>query len=460
MAHFYKPPPKAKKRTSPVNRYFDSLTIERLSDDGRGIASVEGKTLFVEGALPGEQVSANVFSETARFMEAKVNAVVDSAAIRVMPQCGHYATCGACHMQHMSIASQHEFKQHAFLEKLKHWSGIEPKCVLPIIPDKDYRYRQRVRLSVMIRSGNISFGFRKRNSKQLVDVGQCPVMAPSLEVLLKPLKQWLNEAQKKDDCAVSHIEHIGSDDSTGIVIRHTKPLSLNYRELLQQQLTAFNAVCWFQGSKQSALTAVDGNVVDPRLFYTLPEYDVRLAYHPQDFVQANTKVNQKMVSQALALLQPQADERFLDLFCGIGNFSLPLSRLSKAVMGIEGVDAMVSRATENANNNINNQQYAESVKFLRADLFKEDSLTKALCGFDGIILDPPRAGAKMICENITKLMPKRIVYVSFDASTFARDAQLLCKNDYQLHTAGVMDMFPQTSHSEVMGLFIHSSWKR
>ena len=274
-------------------------------------------------------------------------------------------------------------------------------------------------------------------------------MLKPLSALLPVLKAWLNQYQT----AVSHIELVAAEPQLGVVVRHTRPLSLSRRDDLQQLLTPLKAVCWFQGDKQGMLETIKGDAVDPRLSYALPDYGLTLSYHPQNFIQANAAVNQKMIEQALRLLKPQRHERFLDLFCGVGNFSLPLSRLAAHVLGVEGIAAMVAQAAENAASN-----GCESAHFIQADLAAVASVSDQLAGFDGLILDPPRSGAKVICENIPKLSPKRIVYVSCDAATFVRDAQLLYKNRYRLTQVGVVDMFPQTSHSEIMGLFVHPSW--
>ncbi len=459
MANFYKPKRKSQKPLRAANRHskpsiIERILVDRLSDDGRGISTIDGKTIFIEGALSDEAVSAKIVSEKSRFIEGSVVEVIQPSSKRTEPECRYYGVCGGCHVQHMIAEEQHRFKRDAVIQQLKRWADIEPEIILPTIVSDTYHYRQRVRLGVTIKSGEVTLGFRQKNSKQLVDVNQCPVMEKSLSCLLQPIRDWLIQYQP----AVSHIELVHSEVTIGVVLRHTRPIDVSVREHLQRDLKLFNAQCWYQGKKQAALQDLGSACVDPRLSYSIQintshNRILQLSYHPQDFIQGNAKVNQQMIMQAISLLSPQPHERFLDLFCGIGNFSLPLSLFAKEVTGIEGVEGMVSRASDNAESN-----QCKNVHFLHMDLSSIDELDQHGQQYDGIILDPPRGGASTICENINKLMPKRIVYVSCDSTTFTRDAQILCSHNYKLKTMGVMDMFPQTFHSEIMGLFVLPSW--
>ncbi|MGH1485880.1 MAG: 23S rRNA (uracil(1939)-C(5))-methyltransferase RlmD [Cellvibrionaceae bacterium] len=450
MARFYKPKKKREHKNVPRSqKTINNVVIERLSDDGRGITQVNGKTTFVDGALVDECVNISIRSETARFSEAVITEIVSSSPSRILPLCKHYATCGGCNLQHMTLEEQRLLKQSTLENKLKHWAEIKHFSILPAITSDGFAYRQRVRFGVQKKSNKRMFGFRQKNSKALIDITECPIMVTEFSPVLTLIRSWLDQYSPD----IGHIELISSVDKIGVVIRHTQPILTNIRQSLQEKLFPLKGVCWFQSSKGGTLESADGQTSDPRLQYVLPDYDLSLVYHPQDFIQSNVKVNRNMINQAISLLKPKADETIVDLFCGIGNFSLPLSRLAKHVVGVEGVNAMVERASENARiNNCHNTQ------FIQADLSHRDCLNVDFGDIDGLILDPPRSGAKEICENINKLMPKRVVYVSCDSSTFARDAQLLCKNGYQLQQVGIMDMFPQTSHSEVMGLFTHSSW--
>lgn len=464
MVQFYKPKKQVKNgNTQTVN----NLLVDRLSDDGRGIAvlpssnissSIAGKTVFIEGALPSEEVSIKVFKHSFRYAEALTLNVHNESRHRVTPRCKVYSNCGGCQVQHMSLELQHQFKHQAILNQLKKWAGIEPQVFLPIITAEAYQYRRRIRLGV---TNSVSgkqaktIGFRQKNSKQLININTCPVVSNQLDVLIKPLHAWLN----RNPNHVTHIELIDSSDGIGIVIRHERKLAVAVRMDLEKELASFDVLCWFQGGKGRRLEGVNGEQVEPYLSYQLVikalQKPINLLFHPQDFIQSNAEINRLMVEQALALLEPSSEERILDLFCGVGNFTLALAHYAKEVVGIEGVDAMVNTANLNAQRN-----KIENARFLQADLFniKEIETEAVFSGqYDGVILDPPRSGARVICENIDKLMPKRIVYISCDSATFARDAQILCAKGYTLSQFGLIDMFAQTFHNEMMGLFIHPS---
>lgn len=468
MAQFYKPKKKAKHSGgSPI----ESILIDGLSDDGRGLARIPntqtsvGKTVFIEGALSQEVVNARVVNSANRFSEAYATEILKASSSRVEPVCSHYALCGGCDLQHMEEKEQHRFKLQAALDQLKKWSQIEPDHILPTLTGGAYRYRRRVRLGVSHRQpakGKLTLGFRRKNSQQLVRITECAVMTPSLEALIKPLDDWLERYKP----AVSHVELIDSGQSIGVVVRYNRSLPPESRQQLhsslKSSLPSLDIACWFQGKKQANLEDAFGESINPKLYYCLNDPKskaaLRLAFHPQDFIQSNALVNQLMINQAIDLMKPRQDESILDLFCGVGNFSLPFSRLSKQLVGVEGLESMALVATHNAKEN-----GCDNTQFLSLDLFDRSQLnssTLRTSRFDGLILDPPRAGAKIVCENMNKLMPKRIVYVSCDSSTFARDAKALEGHGYKLSHLGMLDMFPQTAHSEVMGLFVHPLWQQ
>jgi 23S rRNA (uracil1939-C5)-methyltransferase len=472
MAHFFKP--KNNKRhssrsgsngqaggvISKQHQKVEQLSIARLSDDGRGITAHNGKTVFVENALPNEIVDVVITNEKSSFYEAFAHTINNKSSHRYEPQCAHYKDCGGCHIQHIDLSVQQDFKLTSVLNKLLHIGKITPQNILPTIGSEGYHYRQRVRLSVVHTNDKILLGFRKKNSRALVDIDECAVMAKPLNDLIGLVREWLNKHRP----SVSHVELINGEQCVGIIIRHVKPISNVIRKKLNDLLEKFHITCWFQATKGDALTTIDDRTCAPELTYTLEflsDEKIRqivYLYHPQDFVQANSKVNQKMINQAIALLQPQAHETFLDLFCGIGNFTLPISLSAKHVVGIEGSSKMVGQAAINAVNN-----HCDNTSFKKADLFEAGAVEKivnreedsdVVDGIDGIVLDPPRAGAKMVCQNIKKLSPNKILYISCDPNTFIRDACILIDNGYILKDFGVMDMFAQTYHSEVMGLFV------
>lgn len=432
-----------------------TLTIERLGDDGRGIAFNHGKTVFVTGALEHETVMATITKRSNKFNEARLHTVMDASPERIVPPCPVFTRCGGCSVQYMSAAKQLAFKQTAVLSQLSRWANITPQQLLPTISIKEYGYRQRVRLAVdYTKNGELFLGFREATSHRLVNITTCAVLEPALDAVLPALREWLDTIKAK---VVSHIELVNSAAGVVIVVRHTRALSHDSRQQLALLLP--DAQLYYQGEKNTALNDINDDAVDPRMEYSLAlKQPLLLRFHPQDFIQSNLEVNQAMVAQALDLLSPQPHEHIVDLFCGIGNFSLAIAQHAKFVTGVEGVDAMVGRARDNAQyNQLNN------VTFLVQDLsdasFNASSITKNVhfsepLSIDGLVLDPPRSGAKEICQNIRKLLPQRIVYVSCDSSTFARDAKILADNGYSISHLGLMDMFPQTAHVELMALFV------
>ena len=442
-----------REETAPAarpNQRLGEFVIDRLSHDGRGVTQWQGKTLFVADALAGERVTARFISEHGRYAEAVVDEVIEPSSQRQIPPCPHYRLCGGCQLQHMPDARQIQLKQDALLEQMQRWGGLTPRHILPSIHPLSTGYRSRARLGVWYeKDGSVTLGFRQRQSKQLTQIDACLVLAPSLNRLLAPLQQWLRDLQST--AAVTHLELIEASAGAGVIVRHTKRLAADDKQCLRQLADAQQCQVWLQGDKGAALSTIEGEVCDPRLNYDLPEFSLTLGFHPQDFIQVNPAVNRQMVSQALNLLNLAGTERVLDLFCGIGNFTLPLAQRSAEVIGIEAVDAMVARGRENATRN-----GLQNVTFMAADLSKLSvNQLHQRCGkIDAILLDPPRDGAREIVSSIGQLAAKRIVYVSCNPATLARDAKLLAASGYQLDSLGVLDMFPHTAHVESMALFV------
>ncbi len=422
------------------------LVIDRLSDDGRGIAQWQGKTLFVEGALPGETVSARFAREHSRYAEAVVDQVITASAERQLPPCAHYVHCGGCQLQHLDPAAQLRYKQQVVLQQLQRWANLSPRQLLPAVTSGSEAYRQRARLGVWYEAdGQVVLGFRQRQSNRLTPVDTCLVLPPSLNALLVPLHGWLLAHSAR---AVTHVELLNSLDGCAMVLRHTKNPGERDRQGLRALARSTGARIWLDNGKE-ALQDLDGCAVDPRLHYRFE--DLQLNYHPQDFIQVNAGVNDQMLAQALVLLDPRPGERILDLFCGIGNFTLPMARRGARVMGIEAVESMVARGRENAAAN-----HLPQAEFMAADLTRLDSrqLLQRCGAVDALLLDPPREGARGILAGLAPLGIGRILYVSCNPATFARDARLLADAGYRLDTLGVIDMFPHTAHVETMGLFL------
>lgn len=420
------------------------LEIERQSHDGRGIARYQGKTVFVEGALTGETVSVKQYRDGRRYAECRAADIVQASPQRQLPDCEYYQRCGGCSLQHLQVESQLAFKQSSVIEQLHRESGLSAEEVVPALSSAPWHYRSRARLGVD-RQGRIAF--RERDSSHFVAIEQCPVLASELHPLVHAFQDLPQYAKK---CGITHIELLFTDEVIAAVVRHTRPMTDQGVAWLQAVSDETNALIWLQGAKRGPLCDLSSKVVDPRLHYRLSGFDVRLAFHPSDFTQVNLDVNRRMVSQAIEWLDLQGHETVLDLFCGVGNFTLPLSRRAQRVIGVEAVESMVERGRENAD-----AHSMENCTFVAADL--EDSRCEKAWNqttIDAVLLDPPRAGAQQAVELLGRISARRIVYVSCNPASLARDAQALAQQGFRLAKLGVMDMFPHTAHIESMALFV------
>ncbi|MCQ4312758.1 23S rRNA (uracil(1939)-C(5))-methyltransferase RlmD [Pseudomonas stutzeri] len=419
------------------------LNIERLANDGRGIAFLDGRTWFVEGALPGENVEARVLGARSQIVEARSERVLDASAPRRVEPCPHARVCGGCNLQHLAAADQLELKQRSLAEQLSRLAGIEPQIWATPLSGPEFGYRRRARLAVRWdnKARRLDVGFRAGASQDIVSIHECPVLVQPLQMLLPALLAVLQALDKPQ--AIGHVE-LFSGTSEAVLVRHTVALA----DADLQRFKAFaleqGAQLWLQGEGQpQPLESAY------RLGYRLPAWDLELAWRPGDFVQVNAPVNEAMVAQALEWLVPEPGERVLDLFCGLGNFALPLARKGAEVIAVEGVEEMVERARTNAAHN-----GLENAHFYQADLSKpliEAQWAKG--GFAAVLLDPPRDGALELARQMQTLGARRVVYVSCNPATLARDAAELVRQGFQLKRAGVLDMFPQTAHVEAMALF-------
>jgi 23S rRNA (uracil1939-C5)-methyltransferase len=442
--------PRKEKIEQPLdNMRLGEMTIDRMGHDGRGISSWNAKTLFVEGALTGEKITARLIQNHSRYAEARVDQIIESSPDRIEPQCEYYAKCGGCQLQHAKADVQLDIKQAAVFEQLERWASAKPKKILDPILSPAYSYRRSARLAIDERGEDFLLGFRQANSHQLVNIDHCAVLVPELNRLVQPLRQMLVSLPTPQ--AISHVDLLAADKSM-VVLRQLKTLTEKDYQYLHDFSRTQNCELFLQPDKSSALVNLQQESVEPRLFYSLPEFQLDLGFHPLDFIQVNAAVNEKMVSQALSLLDLKPDETVLDLFCGIGNFTLPMASRAGKVIGIEGQESMVLRGRENAQR-LNKQ----NVQFVAADLEKMGlPRLRQLCGkLDAVLLDPPRDGAKTSVSLIAQLSPQRVVYVSCNPATLARDTKELLAAGYQLSALGVMDMFPQTAHVESMALFVH-----
>lgn len=423
--------------------------IEKLSHDGRGITHINGKTVFVENALPGELVELQIVSRHTKFDEARTIEVIMDAPERVDPPCAHADICGGCSLQFLNSDSQVELKESVLKEQLKHFGGLEPKTWLPPLRSETEGYRHKARLGAkyVFKKNTLLIGFREKRSNFLADIYQCEVLSPKVGKKLPVLREYVASLSVRD--AIPQIEVAVGEDGAALVFRHLKPLTEKDIAKLIELGQQYHFHIYLQPGGNDSVHKIWPEDGIARLHYSLPEYDLRMAFHPLDFTQVNPLLNQKMVKQALELLDPQPDETVLDLFCGLGNFTLPLARKAKQVIGVEGSAAMVLRGEENAAaNGITNAQ------FFSADLTQDfASQPWGQLKFDKILIDPPRTGALEIVQKLAQFGAKRLVYVSCNPATLARDAGELQQLGYKLTQAGVMDMFPHTTHVESIAVF-------
>lgn len=419
------------------------LKIERLANDGRGIAFIEGRTWFVSGALPGEEVEARVLDARSKVIDARTERVLQASPERRAEPCVHARICGGCSVQHIPHAEQLALKQRQLAEQLERLGGVQPESWAEPLTSAEFAYRRRARLAVRwdARNKRLDVGFRAAASQDIVAISECPVLVEPLQPILRALPALLGGLQAPR--AIGHVE-LFQGTASAILVRHIEPLSEVDLARLQAFCSVHDAQLWLQG--EGVPQPVDASQM---LGYRLDEWDLQLAYRPGDFVQVNAAVNAAMVAQALQWLAPRGHERVLDLFCGLGNFALPLAQRAREVVAVEGVQAMVERAADNARSN-----GLGNAHFYQADLSNPLAAAGwAAGGFDAIVLDPPRDGALQVVRQIGSLGARRLVYVSCNPTTLARDSGELLQQGYRLKKAGILDMFPQTAHVEAMALF-------
>jgi 23S rRNA (uracil1939-C5)-methyltransferase len=444
-------------RKSSLPKQSQHLHVHKLSHEGRGIAHHDGKVVFVDGALPGEEVKAHFIVNKGSYAEAITDEVITPAAERVSPACPFFSTCGGCSLQHYASTAQLLFKETVLHERLQHVVGTTAAACyekLPAIASSVYGYRRKARLAArfVAKKGKILLGFRERHSSFITDMDSCVILDPEVNLLLPALAALIGGLS-----AYQHIPQIevavgeaGAGKSTcALIFRHLQQLT----EADTDALIAFSqhhlVDVYLQPQGHDSVHKLHPQNTEDRLYYYLPEFKLDFAFHPLDFTQVNADVNKLMIAKAISLLELKATDRVLDLFCGLGNFTLPMATIAAHVVGVEGSVAMVERGEENARrNNISN------AKFLCADLTLPPSQHVWLQpGFDKVLLDPPRSGAHEVLPAVVAARPQRIVYVSCNSATLARDTALLALQGYQLQAAGAMDMFPHTSHVEAMALF-------
>ena len=426
------------------------VNITGLSHEGRGIATLHGKTTFLQGGLMDEEVEFHYVKFRNKFDEGQVVRVLKASPHRVLPRCSHYGVCGGCSLQHMDDEMQLQVKQATLLEQLKHFGHLEPENVLLPLCGATWGYRRKARLGVKFvnKKNKLLIGFRERNSPYLADIHRCYVLHPDIGFKLELLAEVIASLQGYQK--IPQVEIAVGDTGAALTFRHLEDLCVDDLEELRHFSALHHYHLYLQpgGSETIHRLYPDGEE-ECYLSYQLPAHSIELLFHPRDFIQVNAEITQKMVDLAIDLLSPSDDEDILDLFCGLGNFTLPLARYCKTVTGIEGNEAMVKRAYQNAAHND-----LHHVNFYCANLCAIDESQAWLQkSYDKILLDPPRTGALALLPYLSKLQAKRIVYISCNPATMARDARVLVNQGYRLVKVGIMNMFPHTQHVESIALF-------
>ena len=438
----------ARHKPKPVSQVPVIAVIESLNHEGRGVAHVDGKVVFVDGALPGESVRFVYSKRHKRHDDAKVQEVLSASPERVVPRCAHFGICGGCALQHLDSAAQLRAKQQVLLDSLRHIGRIEPATVLAPLTGPQWGYRRKARLGVKYipKKGRLVIGFRERGESVVADLHGCDILHPSIGTRIDALNALISALQGFDH--ITQIEVAVGDAATALVFRHMAALSDADLDKLKTFGAEHGMQIYLQAAGPDSISLLWPEQAD--LSYALPAHAVELHFAPNDFTQVNMPINRAMVDLTLELLAPEPDDKVLDLFCGLGNFTLPLARRAREVVGVEGDAALIRRAAENARSN-----GIDNTRFHVADLSGNVSTAPwRLARYDKILLDPPRTGALELLPQIAKLGARRIVYVSCNPATLARDAGLLVhEHGYKLLSTGVMDMFPHTAHVESIALF-------
>ena len=410
----------------------------------------DGKTVFVAGALPGELVEFRRRKFRRNFDEAELLEVIEASADRIEPRCTAYGRCGGCSLQHVSADRQRELKFQSLKDSLERIGKVEPGSWLTPLAGDDWHYRRRARLAVkhVPAKGRTLVGFRERYAPYVTDMRRCEVLCKPVDGLLDALSELIEGLSIRS--RLPQIEVAVADNAIALVFRVLDPPDDRDRERLAEFGLRHGLRIYLQTGGLDSLQLLYPEQVDEGLYYALPEFDIRIEFQPVDFVQVNAGINRRMVQFAVEQLNPRKGDRVLDLYCGIGNFSLPLARRCGSVLGVEGEASLVTRARDNASRN-----GLGNAEFRTADLSKIEGTESWIgSGWDALLLDPARSGAEAIVSRMEKFDPARIVYVSCHPGTLARDAGILVHDKrYRLESAGIIDMFPHTSHVESIAVF-------
>ena len=432
---------------------METYYIESLDYEGRGIARRDGKTIFIEGALTGETVTASVYRKKPSFENANVQRILRESAQRVTPQCVNFGRCGGCSLQHLDARAQVAAKQRVLEDNLWHIGKVSAGQILPPLHGPAWGYRRLARMTAryVLKKGGSLIGFHEKKSGFVADMTTCEVLPPAISNLLPPLRQLVNGLSIRE--RMPQIELACGDAANVLVFRVLAPPSGEDKALLTAFAQTHGVHVYLQPKgPETAYPLWPEAPAD--LYYTLPEFDIKMPFFPTEFTQVNHEVNRVLVRRALSLLAPQPGEHIADMFCGIGNFTLPIARSGAHVTGIEGSASLLKRAADNAAYN----GLSEYARYHAMNLFEINAETFAgLCAagrFDRMLIDPPRDGAAALVKSLASAPPRRIVYVSCNPATLARDASMLVhEQGYVLNAAGVVNMFPHTAHVESIAVF-------
>lgn len=439
MVMLYKP----KKNTQRTGQQL-KLQVERADYEANGISHYQQKIVFISGALPGEQVLARVTEDKAGFLKARTEQVLSASPLRVTPFCAHYAECGGCQLQHLQANEQVTLKQQGVDELLRHQTGVTELPWQPVLSGADRGYRRKARIGVWYdkKQRKVVVGFRQAASKTLTAINTCAVLSPVLSPVFKVLSEVV--ATLPEPGMVTHAEVIDAQGQPYVVVRHMAALTLAQKQAF---IAAWPEAIWLGEAAPGELCYWQANSAAPT--YPLTTQQLTLTFAPDDFIQVNAALNQQMVDQAVNWLAPGPEDCILDLYAGMGNFSLALAQRAKLVHGVEGLTKMVQQAAANAERN---QLY--NVHFWQADLhlpWPKSDWHKPI--YQKVLLDPARAGAEGAVQQVVQLKPAQILYISCNPATFARDAKVLLSKGYRLQKTAGIDMFPHTGHLELMALF-------
>lgn len=451
-------PRRHRKKVLPQGLYPAEIT--RLSHDGRGIAHIDGKIIFIDAALPGEQVKFEYTFQRKQFDEGIAREIANPSADRVKPPCQFSGLCGGCSLQHMSSAKQISFKQEALVEQFQHMAQVTiPKLLEPLqSPTVFYRRKARLAVKYVPAKGKVLLGFREKRNSFIADIESCEVLSQEIGHKLRLLADCIEGLAGRT--AIPQVEVAKGDDATvALIFRHLDPLSEADIESLKTFCKTHQFHLYLQAKGPESVERIalqEGESELPsRLHYALPDYGIEFAFHPCDFTQVNGDINRLMIKRVMELLAPKSDDIILDLFCGLGNFSLPIAKHCQRLVGVEGSELMVQRAQENAAlNKLNNCEFYSLNLEQNLTELKKDASSWVNIPFTKMLIDPPRSGAQAVVENIQLFKHlKTLIYVSCNPATLARDAGILIQQGFKLQSAGVMDMFPHTNHVESLAVF-------